>query len=90
MKPPNNPHNENEEQNNFSKDKDKQNTNNDRNWRMFVDEPSSYGIENTFKYMCDRIRLANRKNKLVRTLNSNNTENSGKSRNRNSYNTIYK
>lgn len=35
---------------------------------MFVDEPSSYGIENTYRYMCDRIRIANRRNAVLKTL----------------------
>jgi hypothetical protein len=29
---------------------------------MFVHEPRGYGIENTFRYMCNQIRLSNRKN----------------------------
>lgn len=32
---------------------------------MFVNEPSGYGIENTFRYMCNQIRLSNRKNSLL-------------------------
>lgn len=35
---------------------------------MFVDEPSSFGIENTFRYMCDRIRLANKKKFMLSRL----------------------
>lgn len=35
---------------------------------MFVEEPSSFGIENTFRYMCDRIRMANKKKIMLSRL----------------------
>lgn len=30
---------------------------------MFVNEPSGYGIDNTFRYMCDVIKQAKSKNR---------------------------
>lgn len=41
---------------------------------MFVEEPSSYGLENTYRYMCDRIRfVSHNKNTLLKTLQTENT-----------------
>lgn len=39
---------------------------------MFVDEPSSFGIENTFRYMCDRIRMTNKKKLTLTRLGKDN------------------
>lgn len=41
-------------------------------WKMFVDEPSSFGIENTFRYMCDRIRMTNKKKLTLTRLGKDN------------------
>ena len=41
---------------------------------MFVHQPSGYGIDNTFRYMCDQIRMSKVKNKsLMDTLQMNKT-----------------
>lgn len=44
------------------------NESNSERWKMFVEEPSSFGIENTFRYMCDRIRMANKKKIMLSRL----------------------
>lgn len=37
-------------------------------WKMFVHEPSGYGIDNTFRYMCDQIRLSKQRETILQNI----------------------